>query len=247
MAEAMLARLVRLCDGSLAELGALRGKTGNLPRWSRLSRPDMFGFLRRQVEIAELAFRAGSPACYRHVHGLAERPYSAAEGRWLVTEMVAAVAECRLWALARRRKAAGAGGRSRTARRVPAGRAGRGLRVVRGRLVPVDPGRRLRGGREILTAMEGTYNYPRWRAFKREALKHDAPIEWPRGQGQPRAFENVLRLWLAERMEAAERERQKRANQWKLELDKKTGKRAYTGGDDAPLAVVKRPGGRRGR
>jgi len=159
--------------------------------------------------------------------------------------MIAAVAECRVWALDQlaraRRKRGAAGGKSASGKRPAAGRA------VRRRTVPVEPGRRLRGGREILVAMEGLYTYSRWRAFKREALKHNAPIEWPKGQGLPRAFENPLRLWLADRMEAAERARAEHDNQWRLELDKKTGKEAYTGGDDAPLRVVKRPGGRKTR
>jgi len=254
MTKAGLIELVGLCDRALAELKELRDSRRELPAWTPLMRPDAYWFMRTLGEAAGLALEAGAPAHYQRLTRLCESPWSAAERRYLLTEMTAAAAECRLWALDQCGRVARAMVKRRKppARRPRAGgkgKKGEDRRRVRLRAIPVNPGKRLRGGREILEAMEGSYTYARWRAFKREALKYGAPIEWPPPGGMPRAYENVLKLWLAERVEAAERARAEREtrDRRKAEFDTSTGRYAYPAGGGQPLGIVRRPGGRKGR
>lgn len=220
------AKLADLCAESREELRAmLDGKT-RAPEWGTFSSWAGFPFIQRLKALADLALEAGAPAHYERVRKLAEAPYSRRERRWLLVEMIAAVADCALWC--------------RRGEEPPAAPAPKGPDA----LSACQPGRRLRGGREIMEAIEGAYSEARWRAFKREALKFNAPIEWPKGKGHPKAFELPLRAWLAERVAAASAAAENRAGRRAVKADADGRPQAYTGGDDQPLNVSKRPKGR---
>ena len=249
MSATTRAELLRLCEELLVELRRMQHEGEVLAPWADDSAPDDFPFLKRLAGLADAALDAGAPAHYQRLRKLHAAPVRMPDSLWRLTEMIAALAECRLWALdGGRRKAVGGRRQKKPGKTGAAGRPSSPPTRIKLRRIPVEPGKRLRGGREILEAMEGAYTYARWRAFRREALKHGAPIEWPPKGGQPRAWTNVLRAWLDARVEAAERVREERERRdVERALNASIRHRAYTGGDDQALGVVKRPSGRRTR
>jgi hypothetical protein len=223
-ADDLRARLGALCAASLAELRAMQAGQPPPPEWGTFSSFAGFPFIQRLKALAAAALDAGAPEHYQRLRKLADHPWSRARHEWRLTEIIAAVAQLGLWC--QPPEAAEPAIVKRAA--PPAG----------------SPGRRLRGGREIMEAIEGAYSYARWRAFKREALKFNAPVEWPAGRGQPLAFENPLKVWLAARAAAAEEVGARREGRRAVRPDPAGRPEAYTGGDDQPLGLSKRPKGR---
>ena len=225
------ARMGGLCSASLTELRILQ-ETGRIAGWYEGAWWGEFPWLSRVKELSDLALEAGAPEHYRRLRELVDQPWSRQRYQWRLTELIAAVA------------ALGLRCQPPSPLPSPAGRGSEGEGTSAAPPPAAAPGRRLRGGREILEAIEGAYSYARWRAFKREALKFNAPVEWPVGRGQPLAFENPLKLWLAARAAAAEDAGARREGRSAVGPDPEGRQQAHTGGDDQPLGLVKRPKGR---